>query len=205
MAESSRVLEVFSDYTCPFCYFNMENAEKLAKEFNIPIRWRYYPLHSDVPDEGIALTELLDVPLSEVEKWDREFSRTAAQLGLPFCSLDKTYNSRLAQELGLWAADQGKGHAFHKAAFEAFFGQGLNLASKEVLLNIAEKAGLPLDEAEKIITDRTYQEAVDKEWEAAEAKAITAVPTMIFGENRLIGAKSWEQMTALVQAGLADQ
>ena len=66
-------------------------------------------MHSGVPDEGIALTELLDVPFSEVEKWDREFFKTASHLGLPFCSLEKTYNSRLAQELGLWAADQGKG------------------------------------------------------------------------------------------------
>ena len=203
MAEAPQVLEVFSDYTCPFCYFNMENAEKLAKEFNIPIKWRCYPLHPEVPDEGISLEALLSVPSSEVEKWGREFAKTAAQLGLPFRPLGQTYNSRLAQEIGLWASDQGKGHAYHKAAFEAFFGEGKNIASHDTLLDIAETAGLPRENTLNIISNRTYQEAVDMDWELAKAIKITAVPTMVFGQNRLIGAKSYEQMTALVKTGLS--
>ncbi|MBI9075811.1 MAG: DsbA family protein [Desulfatibacillum sp.] len=200
MAETPRVLEIFSDYTCPFCYFNMESAEKLAKEFEIPIRWRCFPLHPEVPRDGIRLEDLLNVPSSEVEKWGREFAKAASQLGLPFKPLGKTYNSRMAQELGQWASDQGKGHAYHMAAFQAFFAKGLNIASHDILLDIAEAAGLPRDEAGEVLTERTYNEAVDKDWDLARTMKITAVPTMVYGENRLIGAKSYEKMAALISS-----
>ncbi len=68
---------------------------------------------------------------------------TAEELGLPFGPRNKTYNSRLAQELGLWAEDQGKGEPFHMAAFHAYFADGLNLAKMPVLLEARARCRTP--------------------------------------------------------------
>ncbi len=65
----------------------------------------------------------------------------AAELGLPFGDRKKTYNSRLAQELGLWAQSKGQGEAFHMAAFEAYFVDGKNLAQRDVLVDLASSGG----------------------------------------------------------------
>lgn len=123
---------------------------------------------------------------------------TAAELGLPFGERDRTYNSRLAQELGLWATDRGRGEAFHRAAFAAYFARGKNLAKLPVLLELAEEAGLPAAEAEEVVRRRSYREKVDQDWDAARFHGITAVPTFLLGRHRLVGAQSYETLAALV-------
>ncbi len=122
----------------------------------------------------------------------------AEDLGLPFAARNKTYNSRLAQELGLWAEDQGKGEPFHMAAFRAYFADGLNLAKVPVLLALARDVGLPEKEAERILTDRVYKDKVDKDWADSRLKSVNAVPTFIMGRHKLIGAQSYEALENLV-------
>ena len=57
----------------------------------------------------------------DTDEMMRHLTKTAAALGLPFGEREKTYNSRLAQELGLWAESKDKGDVFHTAAFRAYF------------------------------------------------------------------------------------
>jgi predicted DsbA family dithiol-disulfide isomerase len=111
-----------------------------------------------------------------------------------------TYNSRLAQELGLWAEDQGKGDAFHAAAFRAYFADGQNLALPDVLLEISNHVGLPVDEAEAVLNTRTYASAVDEDWDLARQKQVTAVPTFIMGINKLVGAQPYEALVQMMTA-----
>lgn len=123
---------------------------------------------------------------------------TAAELGLPFGPRTKTYNSRLAQELGLWAEDQGQGTSFHMAAFRAYFVDGLNLAKHSVLLDLVRQVGLQVADAEAVLTDRTYAAKVDKDWEDSRFMGITAVPTFVMGQHKLVGAQSLESLSELV-------
>jgi len=123
---------------------------------------------------------------------------TAEELGLPFGTRHRTYNSRLAQELGLWAEDRGKGEPFHLAAFHAYFADGLNLAKIPVLLELTRQVGLPEKEAEKVLTSRSYKERVDKDWADSRFKSINAVPTFVMGQHKLIGAQSYQALVGLV-------
>ncbi len=124
--------------------------------------------------------------------------RTAEDLGLPFTTRTKTYNSRLAQELGLWAVDRGKGDTFHTAAFRAYFADGLNLAEHRVLLDLAHAAGLPPQETELVLLERTYAQRVEKDWDDARIAGITAVPTLLMDEHKLVGAQTYENLAAFV-------
>jgi predicted DsbA family dithiol-disulfide isomerase len=124
--------------------------------------------------------------------------KTANELGLPFAARTKTYNSRLAQELGLWAIDKGKGNAFHKAVFEAYFAGDLNLAKHSVLTGLARNVGLPVEEAEGILSGRVYAGKVDKDWADAQLRGITAVPTFVMGQHKLVGAQNFEILAELV-------
>jgi len=124
--------------------------------------------------------------------------KTAADLGLAFGKRRKTFNSRLAQELGKWAEDCGRGNAFHQAAFHAYFARGLNLAHISVLLELAERAQLPRDKVRQVIEQRRYQTAVDQDWQKAAEKQITAVPTFICADRRLVGAQPYQALKQLV-------
>ncbi len=123
---------------------------------------------------------------------------TAEELGLPLAERTRTYNSRLAQELGLWAEDMGKGEEFHQAAFAAYFADGQNLAKLPVLLELAKNAGLSEVEAGEVISHRTYRERVDRDWEYARFHGITAVPTFLLGRHRLVGAQKYETLAELL-------
>jgi predicted DsbA family dithiol-disulfide isomerase len=118
--------------------------------------------------------------------------QTAEQLGLPFGPRTMTYNSRLAQELGLWAEDQNRGEQFHLAAFKTYFADGLNLSDKQVLLNLADSVQLPASDAAEVIETRSYADRVEAHWLESRQLGITAVPTCIVGLNRAVGAQSYQ-------------
>ncbi len=133
-----------------------------------------------------------------VDKAMDQLCATAEQFGLKMGKRTRTYNSRLAQEAGLWAQEKGYGHAFHMAVFEAYFVDGKNIAQKEELLKLIEISGLDPVEGEKIIDQRTYSDAVDADWERSRASGIAAVPTFRMGLETLVGAKPYEVLERLV-------
>ena len=126
--------------------------------------------------------------------------KTAADLGLPFGERKRTYNSRLAQELGLWAESKHKGDAFHTAAFSAYFADGKNIAKVPVLVDLAASVELPREEAEAVLATRAFKAAVDADWSLAREKAVTAVPTFVLNQERLIGAQPYEMLERLMEA-----
>ncbi len=124
--------------------------------------------------------------------------QVADSLGLPFGDRTMTYNSRLAQELGLWAEAQGRGQAFHMAAFHAYFAEGRNLAQRPVLLDLAARAGLEPAEAAVILDRRSYRQAVDADWRRSREKGVTAVPTFIINDSSLTGARPYSDLESFV-------
>ncbi len=123
----------------------------------------------------------------------------ADELNLPFGERDKTCNSRLAQELGLWAESMGKGEQFHSLAFRAYFGNGVNLAHIPILLQLAENAGLPRDEAENVLNLRSFKDAVDRDWGESRCKGIAAIPTFVLDDYKMVGAQDYETLARMLR------
>jgi predicted DsbA family dithiol-disulfide isomerase len=124
----------------------------------------------------------------------------AAELGLPLGERKKTYNSRLSQELGIWAESKNRGDAFHMAAFKAYFVDGKNIAKIPVLLDLAASVGLPREEAETVLLTRSFKTPVDEDWETSRAIGITAVPTFVINQDKLVGAQPYESLEKFVAA-----
>jgi len=125
--------------------------------------------------------------------------KTAEEAGLPFRAGSMIYNSRLAQELAFWSESKNKGDEFHAAVFKAYFVDNRNIAEIPVLVELASSVNLPGNEAAEILTARTFKAAVDADWALSGDKSITAVPTLILNQDRLVGAQSYEMMEALMQ------
>ena len=126
--------------------------------------------------------------------------RVAQEEGLPFGARTMTFNSRLAQELGKWAEDEGRGDAFHHAVFRAYFQHGENIARPQVLLAICNDIGLPTAAARSVLSQRTYRGAVDGDWRLCREWGITVVPTFVIGDRRLAGAQSFAALSRMVSA-----
>ena len=124
--------------------------------------------------------------------------QAAAEAGLPLAERERTYNSRLAQELGKWAESEGKGDNFHKAVFHAYFAEGENIGAIPVLTRIAESLGLDRGDAQRVLETRVFKDSVDRDWAFAGEIGITAVPTMLLGERALVGAQPYHVIEAFV-------
>lgn len=118
--------------------------------------------------------------------------RVADDLGLALADRDRTYNSRLAQELAKWAESRGKGDLFHEAVFRAFFAEGKNIGAVDELVALAKSVGLPEEEAREVLESRKFSEAVDEDWMRSRAIEITAVPTFVIGRQAVVGAQPYE-------------
>jgi len=79
-------------------------------------------------------------------------------------------------------------------AFKAYFVQGVNIAQKDVLLNLIDRSGLDRREGKTVIETREFSDAVDSDWELSRAKGVTAVPTFFLGLDRLVGAQPYEAL-----------
>jgi predicted DsbA family dithiol-disulfide isomerase len=165
--------------------------DALKEHFAIDIRWRAFPLHPETPEQGLTLEELFAGRQVDIPGLLARLKKVAGELGLPWGVRQKTYNSRLAQELGKWAEEQGKGDEFHLAVFRVYFAEGRNIAEREVLTDLAGQVGLPQDEARKILESRNFKAAVDEDWRLSRELGITAVPTFVMDHRSLVGAQPY--------------
>ncbi len=124
---------------------------------------------------------------------------TAKELGLPFGNRERTFNSRLAQELGKFAEQQQKGEAFHNAVFRAYFAEGLNIGLPATLVEIGASIGLNAATVEEVLEKRLFKEAVDKDWTRSHQMSVTAVPTFMMNGMSLVGAQPYEKLTQMVE------
>jgi predicted DsbA family dithiol-disulfide isomerase len=136
----------------------------------------------------------------DVGKMMKKLRKTADDLGLPFGEREKTYNSRLSQELGLWAESKNKGDVFHNAVFRAYFADGKNIAKLPVLLDLAESAGLSREEASAVLATRAFKAAVDADWALSREMEITAVPTFVMKQEKLVGAQPYDMLEMFMAA-----
>jgi predicted DsbA family dithiol-disulfide isomerase len=168
----------------------------LQNEFDIDIKWTAFPLHPETPEEGLTLEELFAGRPVDIKQVLANLSRTAKDLGLPFGKREKTYNSRLAQELGKWAESMGKGAEYHRAVYHAFFVKGCDIGSAPILADLAEEIGLSGKEAKRIAAARPFKDAVDTDWARSLEVDPDYVPSLMVGNNLLVNPQEyslWEQ------------
>jgi predicted DsbA family dithiol-disulfide isomerase len=193
-----KVLEVFSDYVCPWCYLGSARTERLKKEHGVQVKFVHFPLHPDTPAEGKSLEALFAGRGYDIPKMQAQMRARMAAEGLPYGDRKMTYNSRLAQELASWAVSQPGGEAIHDALFRAYFVDGKNIGDPEVLVQISRELGLDEAQAHDVIEKRTYKAAVDADWEKSRQYGVTGVPTYVVGDRGVVGAQPYEALEDLV-------
>jgi len=192
------VLEVVYDYICPWCYLGAAHAERLHTEFGVKLRWTLFPLHPEIPTDGMLLAELFRGRAYDVEAMNDRLQAAADQVGLPIVRRARISNSRRAQELQKWAESLGRGNAFRHAVFHAYFVGGKDIFALDELEAIAEAAGLPRADVQTILQQGRFADEVDGDWLRTRQLAITAVPFYLYGEEVLVGFRPYEDFVKLL-------
>jgi predicted DsbA family dithiol-disulfide isomerase len=195
------VLEIFTDYVCPWCYLCSARTERLRAAYQIEFRYTLFPLHPETPDEGMSLEELFANRSFELEAAQARLATLMADEALPYGPRTMTYNSRLAQELAKWAESQNGGTEIHAALYRAYFVEGLNIGLMENLMTIVRQLDLPEHEAREALLSRRFRDVVDTDWKRCRNLGITAVPTFVVGDDGVVGAQPYEVLEALLVEG----
>jgi predicted DsbA family dithiol-disulfide isomerase len=173
----------------------------LRREHGTAVRWTVFPLHPGIPAGGILLSDLFPGREAAIREMHARLAGMASEEGLPLVARDRTFDTRLAQELGKWAEEQGAGDAFRDAVFRAYFAGAADIGDPVVLAEIAGAVGLPPDGARMAIGERRYSQAVDADWARAREAGVTAVPTHRFGTRSLVGFAPYADYARLVSPG----
>jgi predicted DsbA family dithiol-disulfide isomerase len=179
--------------------------EKLRAEHGVTIEWVHFPLHPETPVEGgRSLADLFAGRNVDRAAMHAQMKARMDAEGLPYGERTRTYNSRLAQELGKWADTQPGGEALHDALFRAYFVDARDISRPDVLLELVAQVGLPVDAAREVLEQRTFKDAVDQDWQLSRQLGITGVPTFVAGRYGVVGAQPYEVLEQLVKRAAAE-
>jgi predicted DsbA family dithiol-disulfide isomerase len=173
-----------------------------------PGRWlgevalRWAPLELRLPGEA-----LVD---PREEAWDalaRAVKEEALAMGDPFQVPRHVPRTRKAHELALHAREKGAFGAVHDALFRAHFEKGEDLGRVDVLVRLAEVAGLDGSEARTVLGVDRFLEEVEGERSRLLAEGVRGVPTLRLhegvggGAGPLAGSEQSEEVQEGMQEG----
>ena len=168
--DSPLPISIYSDVICPWCYVGKRRLEAALRAPGMPqqlaVTWRPFELNPDMPAEGRERTAYRAAKFgpAKAQQLDQQMTATGREVGIIF-AFDKqprTPNTRLAHRLIWQAQRQGleAQNALVDRLFKAYFEQGLDIGSKDVLLELANAAGLDPNDADFALDDDSSLEAV---------------------------------------------
>lgn len=192
MSEPVRVY-AYWDYSCPFSRVAAHRIRRLADERPLDVSWRPYEIHPGLPEEGIPAKELGYAPddwsrlLEEVDEMAR---REGLELRVP------SFVPRTSEPLqaALFARDLGRDafRRLHRALFQAFFAEGINIGRREALLEVAGRADVDREGLSRALEDERYAEELRRVRSEAERYDIDGTPSFLFGRHKVVGAAPME-------------
>lgn len=186
-------VEIWSDYSCPFCYIGKRQFEEALRQFSnrdkVEILLRSFELIPDShPQQGISIYEYSSQlsgrsPLQAKQMY-AQVSDWAGKVGIDF-QPDQIIpaNTFHAHCLTHYAANHGKSLELSELIYQAYFSEGINIDDPDVLVSLAERIGLNKTEAEEVLENDKYAEKVWEDERISRVMNIQGVPFFLFNQN----------------------
>lgn len=189
-------IDFVSDVSCPWCVIGLKSLEQalstLQDTVAAEIHFQPFELNANMGPEGQDIGEHIAEKYGSTPEQmaqSREAIRARGEsLGFTF-SMDKRgriYNTFDAHRLLHWAELAGRQRELKMALFDAYFTQGQDPSSHEVLVKAAADAGLDPDTALEILTSGKYADEVRAREQFYQQNGISSVPAIIINERHLI-------------------
>ena len=168
----------------------------MAQELEFTVDRRPYLLGPDRPAEGEP-RRLFD---GETEtELNPAMQERARGVGLTMRRPQRWPNTILVHEATLYAKEQGMDGRFHHAAAGAYWEDGVDLSSVEIIRDLAERSGLDWTEMGPRLESGHHRPQVLEENQAARDLGITGTPTYGIGGELHWGDLSVDQLRSLIK------
>ena len=205
-------VEVWSDFSCPFCYIGKTVFEKVLDAFehkdNVEVIYKAYQLNPDAPfetneDSYTIFSKTKGVSLNQAKEMFMQTVQRAKQIGLTYDydNMQMT-NTFKAHRLAKWARKFGKESDISTKLFDAYFTKGLNIHDDAILLDIVKSLDLNTDAAKDVLTSNQFEDVVLEEINEAQQIGVRGVPFFVLDRKYAVSGAQPEAMfkQALEQA-----
>jgi predicted DsbA family dithiol-disulfide isomerase len=183
-------IDFFHDTVCPWCRIGKRHLKLALEQWQgetAEITYRSFFLDPAIPAEGrdfrahmlakgggrVSLEQFFDPPRQLGEK---------AGLTFNFEKIEQAPNSLLSHRLIALAPDEKK-ETVVDAVYTAYFEEGRDIGSLDILLEIAAEQGLDAAEMRTLLEGTAAQEEVLGEAQWAQQQGISGVPFFIFNNR----------------------
>src|SRR5215216_5711501 len=168
-----RELRFYYDVVCPYSYMESYAVEAAEDAGDIEIEWLPFELRP-------APKPLLEVRGDHLRvDWTRNVYARAQALGIEIHLPRYQPRSTLPLAACLWADEQGRLRDFKHALYEAFFCEGLDIATDGEIARAAERIGLDGRSAVEAAYSHDRFERIREIRADAEAAGVRGVPTLL--------------------------
>jgi predicted DsbA family dithiol-disulfide isomerase len=202
-------VQIISDFICPWCWIGHRRLAEGIELANLPVRpeVRYVPheINPAMPLEGMSRRQYRSAKFgswARSQAMDAEVALTGKGLGTEFNfdRVDLTPNTRLAHRLMLFANSRGgarNSEALLESLFAAYFADGRDIGSLDVLVTLAAATGLDPKEARDYLSGSEGEKEVVAASAQALSDGIRSLPIVRIDGTQVSGA---QPATVLAQA-----
>ncbi|HEY7538055.1 MAG TPA: DsbA family protein [Gaiellaceae bacterium] len=168
-----RRIRFYYDVVCPYSYMESQALEAAEDAGEVEIEWLPFELRP-------APKPLLEVRGDHLRTdWTQNVYRRAQALGIEIHLPRYQPRSTLPLAACLWAGEQGRLRDYKHALYEAFFCEGLDIATDAEIARAAERAGLDRDAAVEAAYSHERFERIREIRRVAEAAGVRGVPSLL--------------------------
>ena len=196
-------IDFVSDISCPWCAIGLKSLdqalERVAGDIRVELHFQPFELNPQMGPAGQEITEHITEKYGitpEQADANRENIRLRGeQLGFSFSKADqpgggrsRIYNTFDAHRLLHWAGLEGAGkqRALKEALLRAYFTDGENPASHDVLTRVAGEVGLDTARAQELLASNLFADEVREREQFYLTQGIHSVPAVIINDRHLI-------------------
>jgi predicted DsbA family dithiol-disulfide isomerase len=206
-------IEVIYDLICPWCFIGtrrLMRALRRRPEYAVSIKWRPFLLNPDMPRGGMSRVDYLTRKFGAEDRARRLFT-SITQLGrgedilFRFDQIKRSPSSVDAHRLVGYASGFGRAEIVADAIFTAYFTDGLDIGSAEVLVRVAMQCGLDRREARDYLASGDGTDQVHGDNLRAHRLGINGAPCFVLGRRHAIaGAQEEEVLDRLLNVAALD-
>ena len=199
-------VDVIADLICPWCYLGKRRLDDALSAVHGPSQVSWYPfqINPAMSAEGMPLDEYLEKRFGSVEKLQPVMDELT-QLGkdegvnFNFDKLERVPNSLDAHRLmKLAETEEISTSDLAENILRGFFENGLDIADRDVLIDIGGGSGLSPTEINKALDDDLSRRAVLSQEAHVRQSGVTAVPDFLVNKRLFaVGAQSTENLVTI--------
>jgi len=196
-------VDVIADLICPWCYLGKRRLDDALAAVHGPslVRWYPFQINPTMPVSGMALDEYLEKRFGSAEKLQSAMNELtligkAEGINFDFDKLERVPNSLDAHRLmKLGETEEISTSDLAENILRGFFERGLDIADRDVLIDIGGGSGLSPTEINKALDNDLSRRVVLSQEAHVRQRGVTGVPDFLINKRLFaIGAQSTESL-----------